>query len=63
MLGRRNNRVKVSLTSFKVWESTAHLRAAFTDPEFLAKISRYPTSVVAIPHLFQKVAVPGICVA
>ena len=46
-----------------VWESTAHFRAAFTHPDFLAKLSRYPASVVATPHLFQKVAVPGICVA
>jgi heme-degrading monooxygenase HmoA len=46
-----------------VWESTAHFRAAFTHPEFRAKISAYPSSAVASPHLFQKVAVPGICVA
>ena len=49
--------------NYAVWESTARFRAAFMHPEFLAKISRYPTSVVATPHLFQKVAVPGICVA
>ncbi|PJG52819.1 antibiotic biosynthesis monooxygenase [Bradyrhizobium forestalis] len=46
-----------------VWESTAHFRAAFTHPEFRSKISAYPSSAVASPHLFQKVAVPGICVA
>lgn len=46
-----------------VWESTAAFRAAFTHPEFRAKISAYPSSAVASPHLFQKVAVPGICVA
>ncbi|HEY3622683.1 MAG TPA: antibiotic biosynthesis monooxygenase, partial [Roseiarcus sp.] len=23
----------------------------------------YPSSAVATPHLFQKVAVPGVCVA
>ena len=38
-------------------------RAAFTHPEFAAKRSAYPPSAVASPHLFQKVAVPGICVA
>ena len=32
-------------------------------PEFAAKRSAYPPSAVASPHLFQKVAVPGICVA
>jgi heme-degrading monooxygenase HmoA len=46
-----------------VWESTAHFRGAFTHPEFRAKLSAYPASAVAAPHLFQKVAVPGICVA
>jgi heme-degrading monooxygenase HmoA len=46
-----------------VWQSTADFRAAFTHPEFRAKLSAYPSSAVASPHLFQKVAVPGICVA
>ena len=49
--------------NYAVWESTAAFRAAFTHPEFRAKLSRYPSSAVASPHLFQKVAVPGICVA
>ena len=48
--------------NYAVWETTAHFRAAFTNPEFLAKLSSYPPSAVAAPHLFQKVAVPGICV-
>jgi heme-degrading monooxygenase HmoA len=49
--------------NYAVWESTAEFRAAFTHPEFRAKLSAYPSSAVASPHLFQKVAVPGICVA
>lgn len=49
--------------NYAVWESTAHFRAAFTHPEFRSKISAYPSSAVAAPHLFQKVAVPGVCVA
>ena len=49
--------------NYAVWESTAHYRAAFTHPEFKASLAAYPSSVVAIPHLCQKVAVPGICVA
>ena len=49
--------------NYAVWESTAHYRTAFTHPEFKASLATYPSSVVAIPHLFQKVAVPGICVA
>jgi heme-degrading monooxygenase HmoA len=49
--------------NYAVWETNARFRAAFTHPEFRAKISEYPASSVASPHLFQKVAVPGICVA
>jgi heme-degrading monooxygenase HmoA len=49
--------------NYAVWESTAAFRAAFTHPEFVAKLSAYPSSAVATPHLFQKVAVPGVCVA
>ncbi|TIO72626.1 MAG: antibiotic biosynthesis monooxygenase [Mesorhizobium sp.] len=49
--------------NYVVWESTADFRAAFTHPEFIAKLSAYPSSAIAMPHLFQKVAVPGICVA
>jgi heme-degrading monooxygenase HmoA len=49
--------------NYAVWESTASFRAAFTHPEFRAKLSAYPSSAIASPHLFQKVAVPDICVA
>ena len=49
--------------NYAVWDSTAAFRAAFTHPDFLAKLSAYPSSAVAAPHLFQKVAVPDICVA
>jgi heme-degrading monooxygenase HmoA len=49
--------------NYAVWESTAHFKAAFTHPEFIAALSHYPASAVARPHLFQKVAAPGICVA
>jgi len=49
--------------NYAVWESTAAFRAAFAHPEFVAKLSAYPSSAVATPHLFQKVAVEGVCVA
>jgi heme-degrading monooxygenase HmoA len=45
-----------------VWESVAAFRAAFGDPEFQATLTNYPNSAVASPHLFRKVAVPGVCV-
>jgi heme-degrading monooxygenase HmoA len=45
-----------------VWESVQAFRDVFGDPQFQATFARYPDSTVASPHLFQKVAVPGICV-
>jgi heme-degrading monooxygenase HmoA len=48
--------------NYAVWESTAAFRAAFTHPDFQAKLSAYPASATCTPHLFQKVAVPDICV-
>jgi heme-degrading monooxygenase HmoA len=49
--------------NYAVWETSAHFRAAFTHPTFRGKLSAYPASAVASPHLFQKVAVAGVCVA
>ncbi|WP_027281951.1 antibiotic biosynthesis monooxygenase family protein [Roseomonas gilardii] len=49
--------------NYAVWQSTAHFRAAFENPEFRAKLGAYPASSKASPHLFRKVEVPGICVA
>jgi heme-degrading monooxygenase HmoA len=49
--------------NYAVWQSTAHFRAAFSNPEFRAQLGAYPDSATASPHLFRKVEVPGICVA
>jgi heme-degrading monooxygenase HmoA len=49
--------------NYAVWETNAAFRAAFTNPEFQSKLGHYPASTVASPHLFEKIAVPGICVA
>jgi heme-degrading monooxygenase HmoA len=46
-----------------VWESARALGAAFRSPEFQGHVGRYPERAVAAPHVFEKVAVPGICVA
>ena len=45
-----------------VWESPDDFRLAFQDPAVRQAIGGYPESAVASPHLFRKVAVPGICV-
>lgn len=42
------------------WESARALGEAFGSPEFQGHMARYPDSVVASPHVFRKVAVPGI---
>ncbi|MBS9423670.1 antibiotic biosynthesis monooxygenase family protein [Photorhabdus caribbeanensis] len=49
--------------NYAIWESLERFRDAFMDPEFKEKLSKYPDGIVGSPHVFQKVAVPGICVA
>lgn len=49
--------------NYAVWEFTEHFKRAVNkvmDPQ--DRMSAYPPSTVASPHLFKKVAVPGICV-
>src|SRR5918912_4504807 len=48
--------------NYTVWESTEHFKKASNNPEFQSSLEKLPASVVASPHLFKKVAVPGICV-
>ena len=48
--------------NYAVWESPAHFRAAFEDPDFCEAIRSYPPGATVTPHLFRKVAVPGFCV-
>lgn len=49
--------------NYAVWQSVGDFRRAFSQPEFRKSLERYPSSTVASPHLFQKIAVPNICVA
>ena len=49
--------------NYAVWESVESFRNAFMDPEFQSRIADYPESAVAAPHLFKKLAVPGLCVS
>lgn len=49
--------------NYAVWESVAHFRAAFTHPEFMSALAHYPSSAVAAPHLFRKLAVTNLCAA
>jgi heme-degrading monooxygenase HmoA len=45
-----------------VWETAQHFKRAFQNPEFQAHLANYPASAAVSPHLFSKVAIPGICV-
>jgi quinol monooxygenase YgiN len=47
--------------NYAVWESAKHLKRAFNSPDVQSKLERYSPSVVASPHLFKKIAIPGIC--
>ena len=47
--------------NYAIWESIEHLKRAFNSPEIQSRFERYPSTVVASPHLF-KIAVPGICI-
>ena len=49
--------------NYAVWESVGAFRAAFSNPEFQARLADYPASATVSPHLFRPLAVPGICVA
>lgn len=49
--------------NYAVWESIELFRAAFSDDGFRARLDDYPSSAIASPHLFQRVAVAGVCVA
>jgi heme-degrading monooxygenase HmoA len=46
--------------NYAVWESTSQFKRALNNSQFQAKLSDYPASTVVSPHLFKKVAVPGI---
>ena len=48
--------------NYAVWESVSHFSAAFNHPEFKSALEQYPSSTIASPHLFRRIAVPNICI-
>ena len=48
--------------NYKVWESAGRFKQAVSSSEFLSNVADLPPSTIMSPHLFKKVAVPGICV-
>ena len=51
-----------TFVNYVVWESAAHFKQAFNRPEFRSNMADVLPNTVMSPHLFKKVAVPGICV-
>ena len=51
-----------TFVNYVVWESAAHFKQAFDRPEFKSNMAKVLSNTVMSPHLFKKVAVPGICV-
>lgn len=49
--------------NYAIWESAAAFAAAFRNPRFKETAKNFPASVVALPHLVRKIAVPGFCVS
>lgn len=48
-----------SYVEISVWEDMASLRAAYTHPEFQARLADYPESPIARPHILRKLALDG----
>ena len=52
-----------TFVNYAVWESAEHFKRAVNkvmDPQ--DRMSDYPPSTTASPHLFKKVAISGVCV-
>ena len=47
--------------NYAVWESNAQLKKALNNIDLNALLKAYPPTTDVSPHLFKKVAVPGIC--
>jgi heme-degrading monooxygenase HmoA len=48
--------------NYVVWESAEHFKQAFNRTEFRSSMADVLPNTIMSPHLFKKVAVPGICV-
>ncbi len=47
---------------YAIWESTAQFKKAVYNTDFDTLLSNYPAGTIVSPHIFKKVAVPGICI-
>jgi quinol monooxygenase YgiN len=52
-----------SFVNIALWENPQALARARGSDEFQRLIARYPDTCTISPHLFTRIAVPGVCVA
>jgi len=48
--------------NYVVWESAENFKQAFSRPGFRSSMAELLPDTIMSPHLFKKVAIPGICV-
>ena len=48
--------------NYVVWESAEHFKQAFSRSEFRSSMAELLPDTIMSPHLFKKIAIPGICV-
>jgi heme-degrading monooxygenase HmoA len=51
------------MMNIAVWESTAALFRAHSDPRFRRNACKMPAGIVAYPHIYEKISVENVCVA
>ncbi len=51
-----------TFVNYAIWESTSQFKKAVNNTDFQTRLSNYPAGTIISPHIFKKVAVPGICV-
>lgn len=47
--------------NYVIWESTDAFKHGFESPEFQAQLKQYPPGTEVSGVMFQRVAVPGMC--
>jgi heme-degrading monooxygenase HmoA len=47
--------------NYVIWESTDAFKHGFESPEFQAQLKQYPPGTEVSAFMFQRVAVPGMC--
>jgi heme-degrading monooxygenase HmoA len=57
--GTANSQLVVNTSA---WESTEALARAHAHPKFRETASRFPEGITTYPHIFEKIAVEGVCV-